>query len=635
MIRSLKNMGMTVLAVLLLSTTLIAQNNSSFQLATRFMQQQEYADALPLLKELNQNYPDTYVYADRLIDCLIQLKQYDEGLEITQQFKNNPGLKSQVQIKIGELYHYKNQPDKALKIWISNLEEHSSQLQLYINTARTMINRREYTKAVEVYKMARKNFQNERLFFSDIANAYMRAGEYESAIDEWLKLLKDSPNQISFIQRSLLRYDDPILYDITIVELNDYLDDLSISNPNYETFYQLQIWLLQENKLFRRALAVAKEYESRSNSYNYSLFNLGRQLIENNEFELAEEAFTYYTDRTHGEIKWRSLEELANTYAKWAKFMDDYNLDFSNKKEQYYRLSAAMLDSIEAETRSYSRMKNIQLKRAELALEHIYDLDKAKSALTKLKSITGTNNTPELPYLEGRIHLASKEFAQARIFFTRANKMAQIGELAEKTRYFLALTDFYSGDYEFATIQLKSLGRQSTSYYANDALELRLWLQQGLAIDSTGTQLNKFSEAVYKENNGQPVESAELFLEMVNDPDFSALKDDMMLFIVHSPHIERSLKFTELSNYLTANAHSPINEQLLWEQAKLTEQLHQSDFNNCTTGNDCISDELNSQITDPSVTAKDIYEKLILQYPQGFYAPYARERLTSLSNENS
>lgn len=634
----IKNLLAGTFFCLLCTSVLFAQNNNSYQLATRLMQQQKYAEALPLLEELNNRQPEVYVYANRLIDCLIQLKEYDQGLELAKKYTDDAKYKAQVMVRIAELHHFKGEKEQALDIWEKNIEAHPKQLQLYITTARTMISRREYLEAVDVYEKARIAFKNKSLFFGDIANAYMQAGEYEMAIGEWVKLLEKNPNQISFIQRSLLRYNDPILYDITIVELNDRLSDISISDPNYQGFYQLQIWLLQENKLFRRALAAAKEYESRSKSYNYSVYNLGRQLIENNEFELAKEAFTYYTDEAHGEVKWRSLEQLSNTYAKWAKHIDDYSLDFSHQQDSLYQLATVMLDSIEHETNHYSGMKNIQLKRAELSLDHIFDLSKADAALQTLKKQSGTRNIPEVPYLEGRLHLAKKEYANARISFTRSNKQAKIGALAEKTRYFLALTDFYAGDYEFAGIQLKSLGRQNTSYYANDALKLRIWLQQGLSIDTTGVNLSTFADAVFKENNGKSAESAQLFLGMIQDPTFQALKDDAMLFYVQSPHIQSAAKLVELTNYLATQIPSPIKEKLLWEQAKLAEQthIHSIKAEGCATGEDCIFGADSTHTTNEiSISARAIYEQLILEYPQGFYAPYARERLTKLTNQNS
>lgn len=620
----------------LISTSAFSQSNRDFQVAFRMMQQQQYSEALPLLEELHESNPDNFEYADRYIDCLIQLKQYDRALDVGEKFIDHPELDQRAQIRIAELYHYKGETEKAFNIWQQNLDANPRNHQLFISTARTMINRQEYLKAVEVYKQARKEFQNNQMFFGDIANAYMRAGEYELAIDEWLLMLEDNPNQISFIQRTLLRYNDPVLNDITIVELNEKLSNMSITAKNYDTFYQLQIWLLQENELYRRALAAAKVYENRTENYNYALFNLGRQLIRNNEFELAREAFTYYTDKTYGEVKWRGLEELANTYSAWAKFIDDYNLDFSNRRDSLYQLSSTMLDSIEAETSNYSGMADVHLKRAELALDHVFDLDKAEQSLTMLERMPSLNNSPEIPYLEGRIHLANKEFSEARIHLTRANKIADIGEMAEKTRYFLALTDFYAGDYEFATIQLKSLGRQNTSYYANDALELRLWLQKGISADSTGSLLDQFSESVFNKQNGNPKESAEQIFGMIGDPDFQPLIDNSILFLVESPHVTLQDKYQQLHTYLASNPFTPMKEKLLWEKAKLAELMTNStDMNSCNA-EECLKPENAGEIEFPEPDSPaEIYDELILQYPQGFYAPYARERLNQLSNQNS
>jgi hypothetical protein len=194
--------------------------------------------------------------------------------------------------------------------------------------------------------------------------------------------------------------------------------------------------------------------------------------------------------------------------------------------------------------------------------------------------------------------------------------MAEIGEIAEKTRYFLALTDFYAGDFEFATIQLKSLGRNNTSYYANDAIELRLWLQDGLSIDSTGSNLSAFSEAVFLKNNGQTKKGAEVFSQIINDPGFLTLKDDAILFYVQSEHVKAVEKYETLDKFLSTGNDSPIKEKLLWEKAVLAEQIRASSDN--VTQN-----------------ADEIYEELILTYPNGFYAPYARDRLTKISNKKN
>src|SRR5690625_5974824 len=72
---------------------------------------------------------------------------------------------------------------------------------------------------------------------------------------------------------------------------------------------------------------------------------------------------------------------------------------------------------------------------------------------------------------EGRIALFSRQFPLARQLLTRADRSADDSNLSEKARYYLALSDLFAGDYEFAEIQLRSLEKRSTSYYANEAIK--------------------------------------------------------------------------------------------------------------------------------------------------------------------
>lgn len=624
-----KNYWWLFIAMLLAAhTPLLAQGDVDYQLATRLMQQQKFEEALPLFQKITGSHPANYYYSQGLVECLIQLKQYDEGLKEAARFQNHPQFESQAKIRIGEIHHLKGEKELAFEIWQSNLQKFENQLQVYLNTASVMMERREYISAVEVFKAARSFFKNERMFFGEIANAYMQAGEYEMAINEWLNLLESAPEQLSFVQRSLLRYDDPLLYDITIAELALRLRTMTAANAAYHPFYQMQIWLLQENKLYRRALATAKAYENASPTNNYTVFNLGRQLSNQNEFELAVEAFSFYIENNAGEVRWRNMEELANTYSKWAKYIDDYQLDFYNTRDSLFTLSASLLDAIISQTSHYSRQHLVYLKKAELSLDYLFNLESAENAAMKLMEIENMRDAPEAAYLQGRIHIAKQEFPLARVSLTKANKLANIGELAEKTRYFLALTDFYAGDYEFAEIQLKALGRQNTSFYANDALELRLWLQEGNIGDSTFAELHAFADAVYKAHNGQEKESAGRLKAFIHNPGFTALKDDALLLLLQSGQVSDTEKLAELSYFLAAKPLSAKTEKLLWKQARLAEITGLSISKSCSLPANCLS----TANTGNSFTAREIYEEIILTWPQGFYAPFARHRLSNLIN---
>lgn len=621
-------------------TLVEAQSNNEFQIANRLIQQQRYEDALPILQRINSQNPDIFLFFDRLVECHIQLKQYDTALTLVEENINKQRNIPESNILLGQLYHFMEDTSKAFEIWERNLQQYSNQLQLYLNTANAMMDRREYTRAIEVYRKGRVIFNNEQLFMSDIPNAYMQAGEYENAIGEWLNLVKQNPQQSSGIQRMLLRYNDPILYDIAILELGDELDNMALNDPSYTPFYELQIWLLLENKLYRRAYSSAREYEERTSNYNFTLFNVGRQLGENNEFELALSAFDYYSENSFGEIKWRAEEEKATIFTKWAKYLDDYSLDFNNKRDSLFKEASTILDELIGQTQTYSRIDQIYLKKAELALDFVFDLEAAKEVTKRLKSLPNMYETADASYLDGRIFLAQKEYTSARISLTRSNKKAEVGNLAEKTRYFLALTDFYAGDFEFAKIQLKSLGRQNTSYYANDALELRLWVQEGLAADTTGEYLIDFADAHFNLKTGEKEKAREQFFAIADSEVPTPFKDDSFVLLSKINTTASSEFLARISGFIEKTPSISIKERLMWERAKAADEaLTAINEYESSVEEFGFSGQENSE--DPvkfKVTLNDVienYEALILEYPQGFYAPFARKRLNELPKVNS
>jgi len=609
---------------LFLGNYVLAQNSINYQIANSLLQKQKYEEALPLFEELTDKQPEIQIFFDQYAECLIQLKRYEQAINASLSRINKNINKSQTRILLGKLYHLNGDTTMAFKTWQKNINEQPGNLQIYNNTARAMTERREFKKAVSVYLDARKKLNNPQIFFGDIANAYMQAGNYEKAIGEYLNLLTDSPQQIGLIQRNLLRYKDPILYDIAIIEINEKLNSLSTQHPSYQYLHSLHIWLLQENELFRRAVSAAREYEQKTTDLTYSLFNLGRRLIENNEYELAEEAFSYYIENGTREIRWRSMEELANTNIRWAEYLDDYGLSSSVKKDSLYRTAFELLVSLEQNTNTYPRLDRVYITQAEISLDFLHNSDQASEYLQKLKGIAPASRKAEINYIEGRIYLYQQEYSMARIALTRANKTARVGEIAEKTRYFLALTDFYAGDYEFSLIQLKTLARgNNTSFYANDALELRLWIQEGLAADSTGNVLNEFSKAVAARDFGHTEKAKTLFNSIAENMQ-NPFSDDAAVIL--SSQLINSYNLDELLSTLSVlsmNEISPVKERLLWEQAKILDAF-------LTSGN--ISDKMLEEKNITISRLVNAYENLILEYPQGFYAPFARQRMSELSN---
>ncbi|HAH50714.1 MAG TPA: hypothetical protein DF712_19010 [Balneola sp.] len=627
--------------LVLIPTSINAQLGNEFQIANRFMQQQNYEAALPMFEKLVTNNPNEFYFLERYIECFIQLKKYDEGLEAIAKLKPLPQISSQAKVLEGQLYHFKNDTAKAYSTWENNLTQNPRNLQIYISTSNAMSELNEFQKAVDVLRQAREVFNNPQLFFNDISTTLLQAGNYEGAVQEWIAWLTAQPDQISNIQRSLLRFNDPLLNDITILEIDDKLNEIPIQDPAYNTLFRFQIWLLQENKLYRRALASATAFENSTSTFNYSLFQLGRSLRRNKEFELAVNAFQYYIDRAQGNVKWQSQEELAKVYSEWAKQLDDFNLDVTISKDSLYNQALDQLNLIINNAPNYRNITRVLLMKSEIVLDNLHDINEAKIILTKLRALNKENETAEEFYIQGRIEIANKEFTQARISLTKSNKLAGIGELAEKTRYFLALTDFFSSDFEFATIQLKTLGRQNTSYYANDALELRLWIQEGLATDTSDIILKPFADAIFESLCGSYQKSGETLISLMENQSAQSLYDNSLLLLSKNPTISAETILYLNEKYLSTNSNTPQKEQLLWQRATFALEA----FNNKASRSES---SVNKEPKSPEerffnlTSNKEIsisiieqyFEELILEFPQGFYAPYARKQLSELSKRN-
>ena len=602
--------------ILLLSTPVFAQsqtisNRGRLEIALKLIQEQRCDDALPILERLHHNETNNFIYFDRLIECKIELKKYDQALERVQKYKKNGSNKALTGVLEGEIQFFMGNKELAFDLWNENLKTHPKMLQLYINTARTMVNRKAFEQALLVYKKAQINFKNPMLFNSEIPMVHMQAGNYDEAVKSWLTLIKNSPNQANGFQRILIRYNDPLLYDISIIELEEILSNLQPDEVLYSTFYELQIWLLMETNLFERAFDTALRYEENTPALTYSLYSVGNQLLQNKEYEKALNSFQYYSDIGYNEIRWQSLERQAEVWLSWVKYLEDYDLIPVSDRTYYTEQARELLNLILSEAPNYQNSTNVYLRLAELYLDFDKDLVQAQKIIQRLERLT-ENYSEELNYLKGRLAITNESFTEARLLLTRSNRSAKVGEMAEKTRYYLALSDFYSQDYEFSGIQLKSLGRQYTSYYANNALELRLWLQTITAMDSTAQFNVSFPKAMLEELKGNNTKAKAMLWEIARNQ--SNPFSGYAFKILYSLGADLEEYVTALNDYLVNEKSTPLRENLMWLRAQAAFYFSAQD-----------SSSLSSD------TLYSYYEELILSFPSGFYSPLARKVINELN----
>jgi len=616
-----------------------AQLDENYFSADKLLRQQQYEQAYQKFMKLHKTHPASFIFLDKAVECLVNLKKYQEAISITQQAIHKGQNRVRARIRLAEIYHYEGDSSKALSLWHQVIKKHAENPQIYIQVARKMTDSRIFDQAINVYEEALDKSPNSNIILTELAATYLQAGKYQKAIQSYLQLVKNQPERLTFVQRRLMRFQDDHIYDVAILEISDFLDNLSPGNPSYRNLQQLEVWLLMERQLYKRALVTAKNYEAQSSNITYILYNLGSKLAADQQFELAEQAYNYYIDHDIYPIKYRCMQNLADVYTQWARYLEHYNLGLSSKRKKLYQKAFDTLANLHDNTPGYPRSDEVMVSLAELSLDFFHQPKEASKYLDQLRNLSDSSMVAKEAYIEGRIQLYNEDYSRARIAFTKSNKQQHIGDLAQKTRYYLALTDFYSGDYDFAKIQLNALERQNTSYYANDAVQLRLWIQNGLEADSTGKFLDPFAKAVEYFSQGKDQLGINKLETLFDMKGYNPLKDQALLELSKNVDPENALfVYKSLDKYLTEQGStSPLHERLLWEKARLADQFvtNKEIAIQLPKSNPKSTDQNESQKTEITIPRNidqliPLYEKILLHFSNGFYASYARERIQKL-----
>jgi tetratricopeptide (TPR) repeat protein len=628
-----------LISVLLLfpETGLQARQNtgSDFQQANRLMQQENFTDALPILKNLHQDNPDAFIFFDRYIECLIALNRLDEAEETARRQLGNERLRIQPSLHLAEILHLKNQTGEAFTIWQQLVDNNPQDIQTYYSVASSMNQRREYNAAAETYETAREILQNPTLFLNELANSYMQAGRFEEAVKEYFRLVIESPDQIAVVQQRFLRSRDENLYQIAAMELEDLLLESDISETSYSQLYQLLTWFLLETSEFERALNFARYYEQQTPYTIYSLMGLGHQLKSAGEYEYAAEAYSYYAQNDAGMNKLRAMEELAFTYLSWGRELQQNNtaseIRINNLFQSAYDTAANLL----ANSSNYDNADRVYSLLIDLSLDYFKDQSLAKTWYNELTEHVSPDDAYAY-FAEGRIALFEKDFIKARQALTRSDRNTEASDLSERARYYLGLSDFFEGDFEFAEIQLNTLERRYTSFYSNDALKLRTWIRMGTRADSTGSLLMAVGESLHAFHSGDYQEGLALLEPLLAVPG-NPLTDDLVAELSSILPAEYDpFTLLLLERQIESRSSSPLMEKMMWDRALISEQLlnrvaSESAFDSPfyfefmqSSFHERIG-QIEARLTPEYIS--DLYEELIIRFPGGLYSSYAREKL--------
>ena len=586
--------------------------NKRFQLAESFMRAGQYDRALPLLEELYRARPEAYVFYDRLKTVYENLKRYGEAIALVNtQLDANP-----LPVHLAErarLQYLAGMEEAAQASWEEALSTRPDDPTVYRAVYQSMYQVRLIDEAISVLERGRMAVGEADGFHSELAALFVVNGEYDRAMGEYLTLLLKDERQLGYVRSRLGRLaDEPQAMEAAV-----RLTEQAVRrHPQSGPVRELMAWLYLENGQFLPALDAFRALDRLGEKDGRALFNFAQQAGDAGAFEAASSAYGELLRRyPDSVIAPDALYGVASMHEQWGRALGEEASPAANSPTatphtdeamQTYRL---LLD--EHPRHALAPAARYQI--AQLQWNFYGQRDAAEAALRQLIETTPRHPLAREAELDlGMIAVERGQLVEARRIFARIVGADAQSELVERARYQLALAHLYEGDVETALTVTAAVNRNTSMDIANDAIELRVLLQENKGPDSLNTVLKSYGQVLYLQRLGATEDALREIDALLRANGNHPIADDARFTraaLLHaSGAYEASWKaYAEIPMY---HRGSPLADRALFRAAEI------------------LSDDLEND-----EEALKYYTRLLTEYPGSVLTAEARTRIRLLRGD--
>ncbi len=578
--------------------SLSAQNT---QMAYEYFRKGEYLKAASIYKKLYQKNKRNTTYFKYLITCYQEAKNYQEAEKLLlDQLKNFP-KQIYLNIELGKNYHFKNQDKKADSLYQITIEKVKTDTRNVRMVARAFQDNGMLDTALQIYKDAiHKNPKaNYDLY---IAQIYGEKGDIENMFNSYLNLVDRNKNYYTTIQRYIGKFitdDGENTYNKTFRKL---LLKRSQNNPN-TAWNNLLSWMYMKQKEFHKAFIQQKAIHIRENGSLYPIFDLAVNSFENTDYETSSEAFNYVITHTLDREQILQAKEYllkisikkATSDADLVIIDSDFQAIFSEYGSGSLTISVKKL---------YANFLAFQLNKPTEAIKVLKEAKKVASNSYK-RGLLKIQLADILVFI-GKYNEALITYTQAQTEDLRSSFVAQIARLK------IAQTSYYKGDFDWAKVQLKVLKSATSKLISNDALALNLLIGDNIAGDTIQAALKKYAKAellAYQNKTKQAIDTLSIVLA-----DFKghAIEDEALYKQAELYKKQKKYHFAE-NNYqkiIQLKKDGILVDDAIYQLGL----LYESPLNDLEK-------------------AKEMYQKILFDFPSSIYLVEARKRFRKLRGD--
>jgi len=586
---------------LFISSTLFGQNA---KLANSYFTKGEYEKAVTLYKPLHEKNPIRRDYFKSLLICYQQLESYDLANNLIQnqitQFPNQTYL----HVEVGYNYQLQNQLDKAEGYYTKSLNyiRKNPNSGFVIGQAFKQNHLLDY--ALQSYQIAKELNPKINIEIS-VAQIYGEKGELKKMFNSYLDLINKNEKYYPSIQRYIATFITDDVNNESNILFKNLLLKRAQQNPK-NAWNILLSWLFMQQKDYDKALIQEKSLYNRNQTNFDQIQEIGIISYENNELEIAKDAFHFIIEKNpnvnlnsktilHTKIYILQIDNQTATSNDDLKKIDE---DFQNLLLEYGKNNASLDLQI-----AYANFLCYNYNQPDKAIRNLKDVLK----LTKSKSQKGT-----IQINLADILVFNNKFNQALILYTQVQTENKNSIIAQEARFKIAQTSYFKGDFQWAQTQLKVLKSSTSQLIANDALDLNLLITNNIANDSIQEALKIYAKAELLAFQNQNIQAIDTLSKVLLNFKGHAIEDEALfkqadLFIKTNNYTQAE------NNYLQITQNYP--ESILIDNTYFA--LAELYFN---------------QLNKPE-KAKEMYQKIIFEFPSSIFLIEARKKYRKLRGD--
>ena len=599
----MKNYSILLFFLFAFSFNLFGQE---YKLAQQYYNDGEFEKAATLYKKLYEKQKNNEYYFGRYINSLIYLESFDQAEKDLKNILKERSKSVNWYVVLGNIYELQFKAEKAEKQYNLALEKLPKERHQVIRLAQEFVRITKYDWAVKTYAKGAVLLKDKNIFAYYEADLQRRMGNTKEMITAYLNAIEYQENRMSSIQTIFQRFFSDKDYE----ELQSQLYQRVQSNTEIYAFNEMLAWVFIQRKDYRNALRQMIAIDKRNEEDGARVFNIGQIAAEDQDWAVASKAFEYIVTEKSQYSPYFFEAQKMNLYSKRKKIESNPNYtkeEIQLLVDQYY----VFLNELGFNARTIY----IIIELAELEALYLNDLAQAIKTLTNLLDLQGLNPQAEAEAKLGLAdyYLMSGEIWESTLLYSQVDKDFGQGILGHEARFRNARLSYFNGDFSWAQAQFDVLKNSTSKLISNDALDLSVFIMDNLGLDTTEQSLKLFADAEMLIFQNKYEEANNAFDELLERFPEHSLQDDVLYFKAGIQ--EDRLNYEGAAKYYESILENHLEEiradNAMYKLAGLYEtKLNQTD------------------------KAKDLYERLFLEFTGSVYALEAREKYRELRGDN-